>query len=45
MELAGYGIAKEYSVEELAELLADLEQHERRQVLELADKIAASHYE
>lgn len=45
MELAGYSIAPEYSIEQLAELLAELEQHERRQVLELADKIAASHYE
>ncbi|AVO22561.1 hypothetical protein PBI_PAEDORE_78 [Streptomyces phage Paedore] len=45
MELAGYSIAPEYSVEQLAELLADLEHHERRRVLELADQIAASHYE
>jgi hypothetical protein len=41
----GYSITPEYSVEELAELLADLEHTDRRRVLELADKIAASHYE
>ncbi|WP_286329891.1 hypothetical protein [Streptomyces sp. MBT42] len=41
----GYSITPEYTVEELAELLAELEQHERRQVAELADRIAASHYE
>ncbi|MFJ6183745.1 hypothetical protein [Streptomyces sp. NPDC092295] len=37
-------ITKEYSFEELAELLADLDHVERREVLELADEIAASHY-
>ncbi|MFF8845517.1 hypothetical protein ACF08N_22795 [Streptomyces sp. NPDC015127] len=41
----GYSITPEYTAEELAELLAELEQHERRRVLELADRIAASHYE
>jgi hypothetical protein len=41
----GYSITPEYGVEELAELLADLEHTDRRRVLELADKIAASHYE
>jgi hypothetical protein len=41
----GYSITPEYSVEELAELLAELEYVERRRVLELADKVAASHYE
>ncbi|MGW6600584.1 hypothetical protein [Streptomyces sp. NPDC055036] len=38
-------IAKEYSFEELAELLAELDHADRREVLELADRIAASHYE
>lgn len=33
------------SVEELAELLAELEYTERRRVLELADQKAAEHYE
>jgi hypothetical protein len=41
----GYSITPEYTIEELAELLAELEFTERRKVLELADKIAASHYE
>ncbi|WP_436739948.1 hypothetical protein [Streptomyces sp. BBFR102] len=34
-----------YSTEELAELLAELEEHERREVLRRADEIAASYYE
>jgi hypothetical protein len=41
----GYSITPEYTIEELAELLAELEQHERREVLRRADEIAASHYE
>lgn len=41
----GYSIEREWTVQELAERLADLEYSERRQALELADKIAASHYE
>ncbi|MFE4451438.1 hypothetical protein [Streptomyces sp. NPDC056796] len=40
----GYSIRPEYSVEELAEMLAELEHHERRQALERADEIAATHY-
>ncbi|WP_432006325.1 hypothetical protein [Streptomyces parvus] len=35
----------ELSIGELAELLADLDYHERRAVLKRADEIAASHYE
>ena len=41
----GYSITPEYTIEELAEMLADKEYTERRQILELADKIAASYYE
>lgn len=41
----GYSIEPERTVEELAELLAELEHGERRRVLEVADRIAASHYE
>jgi hypothetical protein len=41
----GYSIEPEWTVEALAERLAELEYGERRQALELADKIAASHYE
>jgi uncharacterized protein YdaT len=41
----GYSIEREWTVEELAERLADLEYGERRRALEIADKIAASHYE
>ncbi|WP_438470759.1 hypothetical protein [Streptomyces asiaticus] len=41
----GYSIEPELSVEELAAKLAELEPDERRRVLELANRIAASHYE
>lgn len=40
----GCGIKHEYTIDELAELLADLEFTERRQVLEAADLLAATHY-
>jgi hypothetical protein len=41
----GYSIEREWTVEALAERLAELEYGERRKALELADKIAASYYE
>ncbi|MGW3323902.1 hypothetical protein [Streptomyces virginiae] len=41
----GYSIEPEWTVEELAERLADLEYSERRKALKRADEIAASHYE
>lgn len=41
----GYSITPKYTIEELAELLAELDYTERRAVLEQADKIAASYYE
>ncbi|UFD98011.1 hypothetical protein PQC18_gp73 [Streptomyces phage Pablito] len=41
----GYSITPEYTVEQLAELLAELEYTERREALRRADEIAASHYE
>lgn len=40
----GYSIRPEYTIEELAELLAELDFTERRKVLERADQIAATHY-
>ncbi|MCY0933651.1 hypothetical protein [Streptomyces sp. H34-S4] len=41
----GYSIEPVWTVEDLAERLAELEYSERRQAVELADKIAATHYE
>ncbi|ATI18937.1 hypothetical protein SEA_ANIMUS_73 [Streptomyces phage Animus] len=42
---SGYSTTPEYTVEELAELLAELDQSERREVARRADEIAATYYE